>query len=434
MHVALKVARALEHVAQDAFGRKLVVVGPRHLGTVLGKGAGEHLLEWLGVGDFLQALKAFLVINAIGLHGRHGTVALGALLGTQHLLGVFERSLHHADEVERVGFALGVEQFERGEQEGRERLVEGKVFGQIHGERVVVLGRGVCRRIGRGRHLGTHDDAGVDQGCKNLVGAGVELKLLLIGLQACGNEFAHVGASIAALLHHGEHHGVPDAHAGLQGLGLRLDQALKGLLVPGHKALGRLLFLDSAQLFGVVAGLGQEFGVLDVVLGGLGNHHALGVKARTSGAAGNLVELAGAQTAHAIAVELGERREHYGVDGHVDAYAQGVGAADDRQQALLGELFDQQTVARQHAGMVHAHAAREQTLQDLAKRGGEFGAARRLLDLLALFLAGNAKVCERLRGGKRGVLAKVHDVERGFAAAQGQLDGALQRGVHVFVG
>ena len=434
MHVALKVARALEHVAQDALGRELVVVGPGHLGAVLGKGAGEHLFERLGVGDLLQALEALLVVDAVCLHSCHGAVALGALLCAQHLLGVLERGLHHADEIERVGLALGVEQFERGQQEGRERLVEGKILGQVDREGVVDLGLGVCRRIGGRRHLGTHHDAGVDQCGEDLVCSGVELELLLVGLQARGDELAHVGARVAALLHHGEHHGVRDAQARLQRLGLCLYQALEGLLVPRHKALGRFFLLDAAQLFGVVAGLGHELSVLDIVLGGLGDHHALGVKARAPGAAGDLVELACAQAAHAVAVELGERGEHHGVDGHVDAHAQGVGAADDGQQALLGELFHQQTVARQHAGMVHAHTAREQALQDLAERGGELGAARGLLDLLALLLAGNAEVCERLCGGERGVLAEVHDVERGLAAAQRQLDGAFQRGVHVLVG
>ena len=41
--VALEVAAALQHVAQDALGRELVVAGPRHLGAVLFKGRGEHV-------------------------------------------------------------------------------------------------------------------------------------------------------------------------------------------------------------------------------------------------------------------------------------------------------------------------------------------------------------------------------------------------------
>ena len=122
-----------------------------------------------------------------------------------------------------------------------------------------------------------------------------------------------------------------DAQARLERFGLRLDQALKGLLVPGDKALGGLLLFNLAEFFGVVARLGHELGVLDLVLGCLGNHHALGIEARAAGATGNLMELAGAQATHLVAVELCERGEDHGVDGHVDADAECVGAADDGQ-------------------------------------------------------------------------------------------------------
>ena len=83
--------------------------------------------------------------------------------------------------------------------------------------------------------------------------------------------------------------------------------------------------------------------------------------------------------------------------------------------------------------MVHADAAAEQALENLAECRGETRALGSLLDGLALLLAGDAKVGERLRRGKCGVLAKVHDVERGLAAAHGELDGALERGRHVVV-
>ena len=243
----------------------------------------------------------------------------------------------------------------------------------------------------------------------------------------------YAGSGIAALLDHANHHGVRDAQARLECLGLRLDQALKGLLVPGDKALGGFFLFNLTEFFGVVACLGHELGVLDLVLGCLGNHHTLGVKARTAGATGNLMKLAGAQTTHLVAVELGERGEHHGMDGHVDADAERIGAADDGQQALLCQALDQQTIARQHASMVHADAASKQALENLAKGRGEARALGRLLDGLALLLAGNAEVGERLCRRKCGILAKVHDIERGLAAAHGELDRALEGGCHVVV-
>ena len=104
----------------------------------------------------------------------------------------------------------------------------------------------------------------------------------------------HAGAGVTALLDHANYHRVRDAQARLERLGLRLDQAFKGLLVPGDKALGGLFLFNLTELFGVVARLGHELGILDLVLGCFGNHHALGIEARAAGAAGNLVELAGA--------------------------------------------------------------------------------------------------------------------------------------------
>ena len=252
-------------------------------------------------------------------------------------------------------------------------------------------------------------------------------------MQACLDEVVHAGTSVAALLDHANHHGVCDAKARLERFGLRLDQALKGLLVPGDKAPGGLFLFDLTEFLGVVARLGHKLGILDLVLGCLGNHHTLGIEARATGATGNLVELTGAQATHLVAVELGERGEDHGVDGYVNADAECVGAADDGQQALLRQALDQQAIARQHTGVVHADAAAEQALEDLAKSRGEARAFGGFLNSLALLLAGDAKVGEGLRRCKGGILAKVHDIERGLAAAHGELDGALERGRHIVV-
>ena len=83
--------------------------------------------------------------------------------------------------------------------------------------------------------------------------------------------------------------------------------------------------------------------------------------------------------------------------------------------------------------MVHADAASDQALEDLAEGRREARALGRLLDGLALLLAGNAKIGERLCRRKGGILAKVHDIERGLAAAHGELDRALKGGRHVVV-
>ena len=243
----------------------------------------------------------------------------------------------------------------------------------------------------------------------------------------------YAGTGVAALLDHANHHGVRDAQARLERLGLRLDQALKGLLVPGDKALGGLFLFNLTELLGIVARFGHKLGVLDLVLGCLGNYHALGIEARAAGATGYLMELAGAQTTHLVAIELGECGEDHGVDGHVDADAECVGAADDGQQALLCQALDQQAIARQHTGVVHADAASKQAFENLTKGRREARSLCRFFDGLALLLAGDAKIGERLCRRKGGILAKVHDIERGLAAAHGELDRALEGGRHIVV-
>lgn len=151
-------------------------------------------------------------------------------------------------------------------------------------------------------------------------------------------------------------------HMRHQGLGGGVDELVERRLVPCHKPFGRLLALDLAQLLRVVASLGHRLRVLDLVFGRFGDHKALGVEPHAPGASGDLVEFAGAQLAHARAVEFGELGEHDRMDRHIDADAKGVGAADHRQQALLRELFDETAVARQHAGVVDAHAVAQQAL------------------------------------------------------------------------
>jgi hypothetical protein len=110
---------------------------------------------------------------------------------------------------------------------------------------------------------------------------------------------------------------------------------------------------------------GEQPGVLDLVVGGFGDDRADGVVAGPPRAPRDLVELAGLERAGAPAVVLGEGREQDGADGHVDADAEGVRAADDLEQPGLRERLDQPPVARQHARVVHADAVAHQPRQRL---------------------------------------------------------------------
>ena len=83
--------------------------------------------------------------------------------------------------------------------------------------------------------------------------------------------------------------------------------------------------------------------------------------------------------------------------------------------------------------MVHADATAEQALEDLAESRGEARAFGGFLDGFALLFAGDAEIGKRLRRRKGGVLAKVHDIERGLSTAHGEVDRALEGGRDIVV-
>ena len=66
--------------------------------------------------------------------------------------------------------------------------------------------------------------------------------------------------------------------------------------------------------------------------------------------------------------------------GHVDADAEGVGAADDLEQPGLGQPLDEAAVLREHPGVVDADAVAHEARQRLAEPGGEAEVADQLGD------------------------------------------------------
>ena len=146
------------------------------------------------------------------------------------------------------------------------------------------------------------------------------------------------------------------------------------------------------------------------------------------------MELARTQAAHFIAVEFRELRENHSMNGYINAHAQRVGATNHRQKALLGELFDKQAIARQHARMMHAHTEAKQALERFAERGGKRRALHGLLDRLALRLGGNAVARKRARRGKRSVLGEMHQIHGALASTQSELDRGLDWRFHIFIG
>jgi hypothetical protein len=95
---------------------------------------------------------------------------------------------------------------------------------------------------------------------------------------------------------------------------------------------------------------------------------------------GDLVELAGPQHALLAPVVLGQRGEQHRADRYVDPDAEGVRAADDREQPALGQGLDEAAVLGQHPRVVDADAVQDEPAQRLAEPLAEPEPADGLLD------------------------------------------------------
>ena len=323
----------------------------------------------------------------------------------------------------RVAGRCRVEQFDRGERERRERLVQGEVALQVDGQH-----QGATVRAGR---VETLDDAGVLEPLEQVGGMGAVRLLGLVGLVAVADEVVEMGGEVAGPGQQVDQGGVRDPESGDELLRGGGDQPVESRLLPGHLADRRLLALHPFEFQRVVAGFGDEPGVLDLVLGSLDDDVADAVVPGTACAAGDLVELAGARVAHLGAVVLGEAGEQHRADRHVDADAERVGAADDGEQAHLGEPLDQPPVLRQHAGVVHADAGPHQPGQRRAEPLAEPEAADHLCDAVLRLPGRQRRTEQRLGALQGGRLGEVDDVQRRLVRVDQVLDGVDDRGQRI---
>ena len=233
---------------------------------------------------------------------------------------------------------------------------------------------------------------------------------------------------------HVQQHRVRDAEVAGQRLGLGVLQLLEAGVRPADEALGRLLAHDPAALLHVVARPGEQPRVLHLVVGRLGDDRADGVVAGAARAAGDLVELAGLERAGARAVVLGQRGEQHGADRHVDADAEGVGAADDLAAARPARG------SRPAAGSGGAcpawctpmpwRTSRDSVLPNPAVNRN---AADQVGDRLLVLLRGDVDAHQRLRPLHGRGLREVHDVDRRLVGGEQLGDRLVQRGEHVAV-
>ena len=193
--------------------------------------------------------------------------------------------------------------------------------------------------------------------------------LAVAGLVVVQQEAPEVPAAVPGTGQHVEHHLVGDFERGREWLGRPGDQPVERLHVPvGVAPFRRLLPHQLFPLGGVGNRLGLSPPVFDPVHRCLDPHVALVVEAPSPGPPGDLGEFPVTEQPGRHPVVLAELREQHGPDGHVHPHPEGVGAADQLQEAGLGQLLDQESVAGEHPGVVQADPVADEPLQVLADR------------------------------------------------------------------
>ena len=218
-----------------------------------------------------------------------------------------------------------------------------------------------------------------------------------------------------------------DGERGPQRLGVRVDQPRERRTGPAHLARRRLLANDPFALALIVAGPGQQPLVLHLMLGCLDDHGAGGVEPGPAGPTGDLMELARRELAHSMAVELRQSGEQNGADRHVDPHPEGVRATDHREQAVLGEPFDQAPVPRQQTCVVHPDAVADQPVQGVTEPCAEPEVRDPPSDRIARRARGDRHAGQGLCPLQGGGLGEMHDVDRGPVGGH-QLGDALVHG------
>ena len=258
-------------------------------------------------------------------------------------------------------------------------------------------------------------------------------ELPLARLVVLGEQPAHRDERVAGPVDDVEDHRRRHPHIAGQRLGGGVDQPGHGRLAPRHHALGHLAAHQLSALLRVVGDLGELLEVLHLVVGRLDDDGARGVVAGPAGPPGDLVELAGAEQPGAGAVVLRQRREDDGPDRHVDADAEGVGAADDLEQAGLRQLFHQPPVLGQHSGVVDADPVPDQSRQRRAEGRGEAEPTDQVGDRGLLLLGAHVDAHQRLRPLQRRGLGEVDDVDRRLLRVEQVADRLVHRRGRVVV-
>ena len=195
-------------------------------------------------------------------------------------------------------------------------------------------------------------------------------------------------------------------------------ETLERFCIPTHGTLGCAL-LDEFLFLGRIGG-GFFLGALvfDHVLGSLHDDIALRVVTGPAGATRDLAEIPHAENGRLLAVVFPELRKDDGADRYVDAHAERIGAADEFEQAFLGELLHENAVLGQQARVVHADAVAQPAFHFLAVRTVELYPFEFRGEHGLFLLRADGEAHQRLRRLRSGTLRKMHEVDRSAIIGQ----------------
>lgn len=297
--VVSEAAEVFEHFAGDAFGADVFGADPWvEIGEGV-EGAVDEIAAGFGVFEVFESGETFFEGDPVGFHLLHGLGFGFGELAAEDDVRVFGDGFAECEDVCGESGGIRVEEGEGIDEIERERVVEGEV----------VLETDVDLELACGSAFGFRedaDDAAICEGAEELPCA-----LAVGGFGGCGvvavaDEFLEGAAAVGVAAEDLEDDAVGDLELGgerFRGSGLEFGE---GFGAPADEAGGWFFLDDFAELFGIAAGAGFEFGVFDDVFRGLGGDIADGVEAAAAGAAGDLVEVAGAEDADLGAVVFGE--------------------------------------------------------------------------------------------------------------------------------
>ena len=414
------------------------------------EGGIDELAVGLGIFQLLQFFHALVVFDALHLHLGHFAVFDLVELLAQDDVRIFQNGFDQREQHERVIGRLRVHERDGFQQVQRQRLVHGEIVLQLDVDaQFAAPWARACKESG--------PQVGIRATAAEVCAVGIYLLhaghylarmnstilrsssernscqarcvwafLALGGSWQSRMQLLHGGAAIALAAQHVQQHAVGDLKARGQPFGLRHDQPRERVFIPVDEIFLRRLALDG--FLAVARGFFGELEIFNDVLGGLGHHPAAIVKALAPGAAADLMKVARAENAGLLAVEFAQPGEEHGADGHVDAHAEGVGAADDLEQAFLRQLLHQDAVFGQQPGVVQADAVPQPVLDFRAVGAGELEAFQGVRDG-GLFVAGaNVDAGEILRALGRLQLGEVDHIHGGAARWRPGFPGSCARG------